>query len=185
MSVGAPAVKWIMKAPYTSNSKHFQKYVNTSEKAVAIDHIKYVHRNLWGDRRPTCYVIPYMMMQERVMNNREAKLCFLGGKFHHFVVAGCKRTRSFPGYSEKQIAEFAAGALRLLIGHDEFILDGLVRIDVFFNERGNKLEVNELESLEATYYYAKHSEQCETDIWLQHYWTQKILTSISETDVFN
>ena len=146
-----PEVKWIIKAPFTTNSMHFKKYVDSVDECVK--HVKRVADDIFGECF-TCYEIPYLLLQERVNDNAEAKLCFLNKKFSHFV-AGKNLKSSFPNFDSNQLIMFAHEALsRLTHLEHVFILDGLVRVDLFTSDGpdGSRLVVNEFESLEAAYY---------------------------------
>lgn len=177
-------VEWILKAPFTSNSRHFKRYINSSLQADV--HIAKIHSGFWGKEKfnchhHVCYIIPYMMLQERVVDNGEVKMCFLGGVFHHFVSIGNSGVRrKFSGYSETELVEFATAVMAALRGRNEYILDGLVRVDLFYNRREDRLVVNELENLEAVYYSANHSEQCNADCWLRQYWKNKIYHCVAD-----
>ena len=59
-----------------------------------------------------------------------------------------------------------------------FILDGMIRVDLFCSNEGN-LVVNELEGLEAAYYASSFSDQIRTESFLENYWENKILELLS------
>ena len=176
-----PSIKWILKSPYVAHSMHFQKSVVTTA-TEAIKHIRAVWKDLFGhDNLRTCYVIPYLMLQERVINNSEAKLVHLNGCFHHFATArNSNLKQSFTDRSTNkqvtsaQIIDFAAEAVAFLRNQEGNILDGLSRIDIFYNESVKQLVVNEVESLDAVYFTTNHNVQCTTDQWLTKFWECKI-----------
>jgi len=177
-----PSMKWVMKAPFTTNKQHFYKY-DICTPSAALRHINTVHRKLWGPI-PECYEIEYLLLQERVKNNKEAKLCFFGGEFHHFTMGSAGNLKqSFPEYSSDDLIQFATLALQSVSRHPEYLLDGLVRVDLFFSENDQKLVVNEFESLEASFLTTKHDVQMKASAWLKRYWEKKIYTCIS--DVFS
>jgi hypothetical protein len=82
-------------------------------------------------KRPDCYEIPYFILQQRVDNNKEVKLCFLNREFSHFASIG-RNAKSFDGFSTEDLVRFAKKVLDLLYeANENFILDGLVRVDLF------------------------------------------------------
>jgi hypothetical protein len=84
---------------------------------------------------PTCYEVPYLMLQVRVEKNKECKLCFLNKKFSHFTSL-LGTTQSYPGFSQDQLILFAYKALQSISHLNTFILDGLVRVDIFKSNSG-------------------------------------------------
>jgi hypothetical protein len=162
--------RWIIKAPFTTNSQHFKHYVNTARETI--QHIASVVRDLYSSH-PSCYEINYLLFQERVTKNGECKLCFLNKQFSHFVSSTTTR-KSLPGYTQKDLISFAQKALESLRVHeDTFILDGLLRVDLFKSNEG-KLVVNELESLEACYFSSTLGESSQCDQYLEEYWEIQI-----------
>jgi len=75
--------KWALKTPFSSNKLHFFKYFEESEEAAGYIS-KTVMPRMFENKRPASYEVPYLMIQERVSDNKEAKLCFLNKKFSHF-----------------------------------------------------------------------------------------------------
>jgi hypothetical protein len=57
-------VDFVVKAPFVTNSQHFKSYVNSVAKAM--QRIKSVFNDLFVNNYPSCYVIPYIMLQSRV-----------------------------------------------------------------------------------------------------------------------
>ena len=140
-----PAQKrWIMKAPYTANSMHYKKMVNDPNEAMR--HFSNVCVDMFGDHF-TCYELPYLILQERVEDSSEAKLCFLNRNFSHFCTGSTAKTsirHSLPGYTSQDLIEFGSEVLESLSGDNEFVLDGLLRVDIFKANDG-RLVVNEIE----------------------------------------
>ena len=168
-------MKWIMKAPFTTNSQHFKRYVDTVQDAMI--HLNRVLRGIYFDKE--CYEIPYMLLQERAMDNSEVKLCFLDRKFSH-ILSSAGHPKSLSGFSKTDLITFAYNTLQYISDRDDsFILDGLVRVDLFRNNEG-KLVVNELESLEAVYYSTALEEEGQTREFLQNYWATKIYDCINK-----
>lgn len=163
--------RWIIKAPYVTNSNHFKFYPTTSKKAVS--RIKSIIEDLFFSSMPTCYEIPYLMLQERVDQNKEAKLCFLNMKFSHLISSTTTR-KSQRGFSTEELISFAYNALKMLETscRGSCILDGLVRVDLFKSNDG-KLVVNEFESLEARY-FGDVAEMTQVENFLKDYWEIKI-----------
>lgn len=169
-----------MKAPYVTNSGYFKRYVNTVSDAMA--HIKTVCDNIYrrqgGSQTHPCYEIPYMLLQQRVLCNDEAKLCFFNMKFSHFV-SGKNLKHSFKGYTKEDLIMFAYHCLQS-IKHleNQYVLDGLVRVDLFKDDQG-LLVVNELESLEASISSLVEKNRCQSSEFLTDYWYCKICESIA------
>ena len=172
--------KYIIKAPFSTNSMHFKKFVTTSN---AMDYIVTVRNDIFGPR-PTCYVIPYLILQERVdatlANNKkvkEPKLVFLNGQFSHFCsTVGRSSINSLPGFSSDALIRFGETVLDLL-DRELFILDGLVRVDLFLSNEGT-LVLNELESLEAGTLCSDHVADTRTMQFLEEYWERKLHENI-------
>ena len=148
-----PGVTWIIKSPFVAHSLHFQRsVVSTAKEAVA--HVKNVWKDLFGhETLRSCYVVPYLILQERVLNNAESKLCFLNGKFHHFCTSSSVNLKqSFKDklskelISSTQIVEFATDVMTIFKNLEGNILDGLGRIDVFYDDTNQRMVVNEVES---------------------------------------
>ena len=136
--------RWIFKAPFTANSMHFKQYVSTPDQAMR--HYSKVHSDLFGDHF-SCYEIPYLILQERVENNSEAKLCFLNKKFSHFCTGSTANSsirHTLGEYSSKDLIQFGSMIIESLSENEEFILDGLLRVDIFKDNNGI-LVVNEIE----------------------------------------
>jgi len=128
----------------------------------------------FGDS-PRCYELPYMMLQERVNDNKEVKLVFLNGNFSHVASA---RKCSLPGFTTEDLVSFAKEMLELLrSSSNHCILDGIVRVDIFKSNSGH-LVVNEFESLDALYTGTSESCTNNTDLFLNLYWEGKIYNSI-------
>ena len=112
------------------------------------------------------------MFQERVVCNNEVKVCFLDKQYSHIAVID-RSKKSLTGFTRDEIILFAYHALQSLVHlEDVFILDGLVRVDIFKSNEGH-LVINELESLEADY-NGHHREMSQTDIFLSTYWEKAI-----------
>ena len=148
-----PGVTWIIKSPFVAHSLHFQRsVVSTSKEAFA--HVKNVWKDLFGhETLRSCYVVPYLILKERVLNNAESKLCFLNGKFHHFCTSSSVNLKqSFKDklskelISSTQIVEFATDVMTIFKNLEGNILDGLGRIDVFYDDTNQRMVVNEVES---------------------------------------
>ncbi len=128
-------------------------------------------------KRSRCYNIPYLMLQIRVENNTEVKLVFFNKKFCHCANLP-KTAKSLPSYSTEAIVQFCYEVLESLVPFEDiFILDGLVRIDVFESDDG-KLMVNELESLEADFVSSDISEVINVENMMKQYWKDKIFESM-------
>jgi hypothetical protein len=168
---------YIMKAPFVTNAQHFHSRKLCSVDAI-MKHIRVVVNDISGvHRRPSCYVIPYMMLQKRLDNNSEVKLVFLDKKFSH-IASMANTVKSFEDYPQDKLAAFGYEVLSILSQYEEvFILDGLLRIDLFKTEDG-KLVVNELESLEAEH-YGSFEEESRVGEFLKRYWEKKIYDCIT------
>lgn len=124
---------FMMKAPFTTNSKYFKK-PTVKNIGEAMAHIKKVMKEMEEDHS---FSVPYIMLQERVLKNKEAKLVFHNKQFHHFLPASSSIQCSFPGKSQLEVIAFATEALNSIAYREDFITDGLVRVDIFQNNEGN------------------------------------------------
>ena len=165
-----------MKAPFITNRQHFHSYPKNAE--AAIQSFKSIHNKIAVDN--TCFLVPYVMLQERVSPNKEVKMIFLGGKFHHITSTSIGNVvMSLAGYSRNDLIVFATSVMAFVALHAEYILDGLVRIDIFKDNAG-KLVVNELESLEARSFSANDQINSSCERFLSEYWEKIIFRSINE-----
>ena len=111
-------------------------------------------------------------------SNREVKLIFLNGEYSHSLSTTVSSVKmSFPDIDETDMIAFATSVLQTVAQHDEYILDGLVRVDLFRNDEG-ELVVNELEGLEARFFTTVTNKLTDCQHWLENYWEKKILTCI-------
>lgn len=77
-------------------------------------HLKVILDDIYVDS-PTCYEIPYMLLQERVRDNSEVKFAFVNKKFSHICAsAGYSSRKSFKGYVEGDIVNFAYSCLKYI-----------------------------------------------------------------------
>ena len=174
LDLSAADAQWIMKAPFTTNAMHYKSYVNSLTDAM--QYIRRVRDDMFG-LHPTCYILPYVMLQERVSDNREVKICFVNGRFNH-IASVASSVKSIRGYLSSAVVSFATEALRSLKRLDNvFILDGLVRVDVFKSNDGH-LVVNDLESLDACYSSLNVLDTSRIDKFLEEYWENKIYECI-------
>lgn len=173
--------EWIMKAPFTTNSQHFKWFISNSQ-FEAMSAMNRVTKDL-NSNHPTCYAIPYMMLQEKAFNNTEPKIVYLNKQFSHFAGGrgrGSAVVKSLPGYTSDDLIKFGHDVIDRLsnnsLGHN-YILDGLVRIDMFKSNDG-KLVLNEVESLEAGYKTNDENACARVATFIQIYWETKIFNSI-------
>lgn len=170
MNAFPAGTEFIMKPGYTANALHFNKFVKTENDVQK--YLERVRSDIFGDR-PTCYEIPYTMLQVRVMDRSEVKIVFLNKEFSHICSSSTALIKkNLQGFTQSELITFATEALHLL-PDDEYILDGLTRVDIFKSNEGT-LVVNEFESLEAGHFTTKattlHNLQC----FLHSYWEGKI-----------
>jgi len=159
-----------MKAPFITNRNHFHSY--PSDAASAIMNLKGIHNKIHVTK--SCFDVPYVMLQERVKCNNEVKLVFLDGVYHHTLSCTTKTiTMSLAGVTDAELVHFATTVMQSLAEHDEYILDGLVRVDVFKDNDG-ELVVNELESLEARTFTLNEGLANATQDFLEQYWEKKL-----------
>lgn len=171
---------WILKAPFTTNSQHFKTFVSTPFEALSA--MNRVTRDLTS-QRPTCYDIPYMMLQERVIDNTEVKMVYLNLEFSHFASSPSRNQATrLRGFNDDDLVSFGHTVLERLVSNSldqVYILDGLVRIDIFKDNNG-ELVLNEVESLEAGYQTCDASSCARVDDFLHIYWERKIYDSIND-----
>ena len=166
----------MLKAPFITNRNHFHSYPSDAESAVM--NLKGIHNKIHVSK--ACFSVPYVMLQERAICNNEVKLVFLDGVYHHIMSSTIKAvTMSLTGVTEGQIIQFATSVVQSLAGHEHYILDGLVRVDVFKDNEG-ELVVNELESLEARSFTLNEALASSTQEFLEQYWEKKLYTMIKQ-----
>jgi hypothetical protein len=172
-----PRSKWILKAPFTTNSKYYKYYVN--DAFSGINRMNAVVRDQTRTK-PNCYIIPYMIFQERVTNNKEVKMIFLNRKFSHFVSPSARSsliTTSLQGFENVDLIRFGNEVVARL-DEDVYETRGLFRVDIFKSNHGN-LVVNELESLDANYYSSNELIEPRVISFLENYWETLIHNSIT------
>ena len=164
-----------MKAPFVTNSLYLKRY--TADALSTVQAINNIRKDLlWLDkaRAPSCYLVPYVMIQPRVEDNREAKLVFIDRKFFHISSHSSRLVvQKLPGITQEEMIDFATDALDAL--HDSgksVILDGVVRVDILKGNDG-RLVVNEFESLEARRFTLNTNHQHNVNAQIILYWEQK------------
>lgn len=171
----------VIKSPFVTNSQYYKSYSN-GDSASVMSSIKAAHFKMHNTSPVESFIMPYVMLQERVVGldqtkpttPPEPKLIFLNRKFSHFAT----KYLSLAPYSSNDLIAFASSTLDFLANnHPEFILDGLVRVDLFKSNKGD-LVVNELESLEAGYAGTDEAANAKTLSFLELYWEQKIYDCI-------
>jgi hypothetical protein len=171
--------KFVIKSAFVTNRNFYHFYVENDDLAV-FNILDRVQRMM--SENEECFAVPYIMLQERVVPVKEVKLVFLGGKFEYissFDIATVQK--SLPGFSDDDLISFATAAVQTVSAYDEYITDGLVRVDIFKNNEG-KLVVNELESLEARHPTVNLSEEGRCKSFLEIYWQKKIYYCISNLE---
>lgn len=85
------------------------------------------------------------------------------------------------GYTKVEFITFGLSALQKIheADRDTYILDGLVRVDIFKNNEGN-LVVNEFESLEARHFSNNHCKVIGVTDYLRLYWREKLYKCVCE-----
>jgi hypothetical protein len=73
---------WILKAPFVTNSMHFQSFFTEPEEILW--RLELVSKAVFEVRK--CYIIPYMILQPRMLNRKEYKVVLLNGKASHIAV---------------------------------------------------------------------------------------------------
>jgi hypothetical protein len=87
---------------------------------------------------------------------------------------------SLPGISQPALLAFGTSIIKCISEHDEFILSGLVRVDIMVNNEGH-LVLNELESLEARHDTLEPNLSASCFSILSEYWEKVIYECI---DIF-
>jgi hypothetical protein len=125
--------------PYTTNSKY--KRCNTVDDVI---------NKTLSLRRKYVGAIPYVFVQACLCNNLEYKIvCFNGEALYHASIGTCsKGNATRRAYSDfETIHMFAEHAInRLKTVCQDCIVDGLVRVDIFWCSYLDRLVVNEFES---------------------------------------
>ena len=164
-----------MKAPTITNKQHYHSYPKNANEACR--HLQTARNKIFETNES--FAVPFMMLQVRLDPVKEVKLVFMGGEFQYIMASGVSNVyMSLKGHTTKQLIEFATSAIQRVSRHDEYILDGVVRVDLFQNNDG-KLVVNEFESLEARRYASCHVEFDKLTALLDTYWEKMIYKAIA------
>jgi hypothetical protein len=170
-------VDWVVKAPYVTNKQHFYGYGDTTEKVMA--RVKTYTTQMY-QKTVNCYIVPYLLLQERVSKNKEVKVVFLRGQYSHIASIGQSTKQSHDPFTSDDVVAFAATALDVLKTNLQCsIVDGLVRVDVFKSNRG-QLVVNEFESLDADFCCKAKGKAEEAIVFLAKYWEFKVYDAVTE-----
>lgn len=160
---------WVLKLPYTTN-RNGLKYVRSVEELFSV---------LWSRYEQFGAYIPYVMLQPCMLNKREYKLIFLNGEFSHFG-HNSSQGKAFLTDDEtrERAVKFGQDVISLLKHQcSAAVTDGLIRVDIFRNCRGNYV-VNELESLEASHWGSAGSkgklQEDKVFVFLAEYWKAKL-----------
>ena len=143
-------------------------------------HLVRVHNCMFGNIPGEGFKVPYVMLQEHVTSNAEVKVIFVNRQFSH--CCNLPRTvKSFgKSFSQNDVVAFAYQVLESISHLDElFILDGIVRVDIFKANDG-RLVVNELESLEADFYSKSSNDTNFVSAFLRNYWKDKLFDFMLE-----
>lgn len=179
---GMPSTtRYHIKCPYTANCLGYRYWPKSREEAVK-NIMRIAERNHdENDINPICSKLPYLLLQERVEQNTEVKAIFLNGQFSHLMAGSSTNVLCLTPHTQGDIVEFAKGIVDHLTTHysPPFILDGLVRVDVFKANAGH-LVVNEVESLNANYRSKKDQYNVATVDFLEGYWFRKLMELICE-----
>ena len=160
--------EFVMKAPFITNKCHFHCYPKTV--VAMMSHVRGVLHKMYDQGVRGCFAVPYIMLQVRVKCNDEVKLVFAGGKFQFtasFDIDSIKKR--FRGVNDEELQAFGEDVLSTIAVHDHYILEGVVRVDVFRNCDCN-IVVNELESLEACCPSTSLLERTKLSSFLVLYW---------------
>jgi hypothetical protein len=84
---------------------------------------------------------------------------------------------SITGISKSELVAFAESVMQCISVHDEYIMNGLVRVDVMQNNAG-QLVLNELESLEARHDSLDPGLSVSCSNFLSEYWEKVIYERI-------
>ena len=120
-------------------------------------------------------ILPYVILQERVMTPHEVKVVFLGKSYLHIA----SRKKNLKPFKSSHIVNFASKMLKeISMKLPHLICDGLIRVDVFKSNEGH-LVVNEFESLEANYESGNPKGDSLVVDYLTKYWECKMLECFS------
>lgn len=84
---------------------------------------------------------------------------------------------SLPGISREALIDFGTSIIKCISEYDEFIISGLVRVDIMVNNEGH-LVLNELESLEARHDSLEPALSASCATFLSEYWEKIIYECI-------
>ena len=134
-------IGWILKMPYSTNREfnHFCKDIDQIEDKLGLANRRYHH------------IMPYIMLQSRMINPKEVKVVCINGKAQYIAYNANNSGRAISKKPNLEIFAFAERAIAELSARCVgAITNGLVRVDIFQAKSG-EYKVNEFESLEASY----------------------------------
>jgi hypothetical protein len=152
---------WVLKYPYTTNSKGVFFINNSIDKVMSI---------ICRESRRTN--LPYIMLQPKLENRFEYKVMTLNRKpFYVCKSKNCgpngKAFSSAPEYRE--LFSFVEEVVQnFKTKYPVAIVDGPFRVDVMIKSNG-KLIVNEFESFEAAYYCKSATRDLEKELTVTRY----------------
>jgi hypothetical protein len=161
---------WIMKAPYCSNKRFFQRTVSSG--AAVIAHMRTVARHITEDGK--CLKIPYMMLQPALTNRKEYKVILHDGVAQYISSVNSQHGHAFNKEGLLPFAEHALAKLRQACPEGMINANGMVRVDIMERDEplnGVSFVVNEFESLTARF-NGKH--ESETMGFLRDYWREQL-----------
>lgn len=145
--------------------------------------IEHVFAELYSSFKTFGKSTRYAIIQTCLASKTEYKVVLHNGfPKHHFPIS--KGPSILSTIPINKVYSFASDAVSMLRKNCPCaILDGLVRVDVM--EFKNKMVVNEIESLEATY-YATHSQtnrEFGTKSFLEEYWMSQLNANLQKCNL--
>lgn len=139
---------WVVKAPFTTGCA-FIRYCNSLSQILIS--LRTGSQKYYGS-------LPYLMIQARMINNKEYKVVVLNGSAKYLAYNTHRHGVAFSSKPHKKLFDFAESAVQQLkASNPSSIIDMLVRVDIFQTYRGDFV-VNEFESLEADYFASEHCQ---------------------------
>jgi hypothetical protein len=156
---------WIIKAPFTTNSKGTSRSTldNLTARILKVNE-KYSQQ------------LQYVFLQPKLIFNIEYKVVLIEERAEFLFVTKGRGRDGAPSPDMKNLYLFAESALQELKKVcPAAILDGLIRVDIFV-VNGNFV-VNEFESIEAGWRPKSGTKERDATTKLMAYWKKKLLST--------
>ncbi len=126
------------------------------------------------------YQIPYAMLQVSLKNRKEYRVVCFNGEVQYIASINRLRVGTLFSYAPHiELFRFVKEAIRLLKhSHMGAIVDGIVRVDVMQNVKG-EFKVNEFETFEANITHATSKLMFDINQKIVEYWLSKLISILN------